>query len=388
MGHRQNCQWDRGWSVEGSWRLTGQLNSLIWPNTARFAAQPWGCSASTSCEIFTACCRMFLSNHWTRLPPHSGLSKHNISTKPYGRFSGGSISRWSEDGALTNSGGGEGDAGGSCWPYIWSLACECDFACECMLPTLAVEYDLPFPLLLLTNHGWVFGEVGERDAVQGQHFWGGGGGLGDGTGWGGQGRDLCLSARESRPRCQSAVNTAVYPSMYIHSLTHTWKQTTHTHTEKTHTHAFNTGCLNCHCTTVCAHSLWHLYSKNTLIIPIIHPCTCFWAHRDTQRCLLSISSESMWSAEDLLAGHTILLVLVCCWFWDLPLSVHHRRGPCGLTCQVTSLPLNTLSGTPVPWKVRDELMSQCNDERERLFLFTIYCWHQSGSTANCQVFRI
>ncbi len=90
-----------GW---GSWHLTGPLNSLIWPSEARFAAQPWGCSASTSCGIFTACCCMFPGNHWTRLPPHSDFNHpaciFAISTKPYGWFCCRSISRWSEGGAL------------------------------------------------------------------------------------------------------------------------------------------------------------------------------------------------------------------------------------------------------------------------------------------------
>lgn len=52
---------------------------------------------------------------------------------------------------VTNRAGCEGDGRGCCWTYIWSLACDC--ACVSLLPTLAVEYDLPFPLLLLTNHG-------------------------------------------------------------------------------------------------------------------------------------------------------------------------------------------------------------------------------------------
>lgn len=178
---------------------------------------------------------------------------------------------------------------------------------------------------------------------------------------------------------------------HVHTLSNAYIKTnnSHTHTQKKHppTH-LTQGALTVTDLLFVLIASGMYTAKNTLIIPIIHPCTCFWAHRDTQRCLLSSSSESMWSAEDLLAGHTILLVLVSCWFWDLPLSAHHRRGPCGLTCQVTSLPLNTLSGTPVPWTVRDDWMSQCKISRLGLFLFTSYCWHQSGSTANCQVFRI
>lgn len=60
----------RAGDLGGVWCQTSPPNSLIWPGEARFAAQPWGCSASTSCVIFTACCLMFPGNNWTRLPQY------------------------------------------------------------------------------------------------------------------------------------------------------------------------------------------------------------------------------------------------------------------------------------------------------------------------------
>ena len=82
-------------------------------------------------------------------------------------------------------------------------------------------------------------------------------------GWEGQRRDLCLSARESRPHCRGCCQYCSLPRAHTHTHTHT-----HTHSlkntyiknkqphtrRKTHTHAFNTGRPDCHRSTVCASS--------------------------------------------------------------------------------------------------------------------------------------
>lgn len=152
-----------GWRIRGEMGVyLGHWKSLICPDEGSSAAQPWGCSASTSCVIFTACCLMFPSNHWTQLPPHSCLrspSRHlcniNKTLRP---------TRWSElhqveqmQGTLTNGGGGRGAAGltSEAWLMIVPVRPGCQLW---QWNTISL-----FALLLLTNHGWDFGEVGERE---------------------------------------------------------------------------------------------------------------------------------------------------------------------------------------------------------------------------------
>lgn len=129
-------------------------------------AQPWGCSASTSCVIFTACCLMFPGNRRTQLPPHSSFrspSMHLYNINKTLWLILWYISRWSEGRTLwqiveeeeEEREMEEGAAGlvSEAWLMIVPVL-------QCCQPW---QWNMisPSPLLLLTNHGWDFREVGE-----------------------------------------------------------------------------------------------------------------------------------------------------------------------------------------------------------------------------------
>lgn len=145
-------------------------------------------------------------------------------------------------------------------------------------------------------------------------------------------------ACESRPHCWVAINTAVCPSTYTHSQTRIQKTNNSTHKKKKHTYALNTGRPNCHWSAVCAHSLWHEYSKNILILPIMHVYTvCECTHRLTKMSfVLKLRNHVEYRGLVGRPYNTLNCNLLL--IWDLPLSLHHQRGQCGLACWVTSRP--------------------------------------------------
>lgn len=219
--------WDRAPNrseAGGELATIRQLNSLIWPNQARFAAQPWGCSASTSCEIFMACCRVFPG--WpldmTALP---ALTEHINKTLWLFHKPRQVELRWR---SVTNSGGGERKEQEA--PGLVSEAWLNTQIVRVSAANPAEEHDTP-PSPPKTNRG----ETG--DAVQGQHFWGDGVGLGDGTGKEGQWGDVGFRARESCPRLPAPVDSVVSTTI-PHKLTR-W-QPNKSRQSQTHTHTFNT----------------------------------------------------------------------------------------------------------------------------------------------------
>ncbi len=176
-----------------------------------------------------------------------------------------------------------------------------------------------------------------------------------GMGWDGRGsEEICASRLVNHAHAAGLLSIPQSTGACTHTLKHMHKnKQPHTHTQrKTHTHAFNTGRPNCHWSTVCVHSLWHEYSKNTLIIPIIHPCTYIWVHTDATKMPFVQQLRKHMEQKGLVGRTHNTFSVVCCQLWDFPLSLHHWCGLCGLTCQATSLPkvnaFSILRGTPIP----------------------------------------
>lgn len=132
-------------------------------------AQPWGCSASTSCVIFTACCLMFPGNCWTQLPAHSSFrspSMHLYNINKTLWLILWNISRWSKGRAWwqiveeeREMDEEEGAAG--LVSEAWLMIVIVPVLQRCQPWQWNMISPSPFPPLLLTNHGWDFREVGK-----------------------------------------------------------------------------------------------------------------------------------------------------------------------------------------------------------------------------------
>lgn len=195
--------------------------------------------------------------------------------------------------------------------------------------------------------------VGRADAVQGQHFWGGGG-LGQEMRWDGRGsKKICASWLVNHARTAGSLSILQSDRARTHTPKHVYKKTNNsTHKKKKHTYALNTGRPNCHWSAVCAHSLWHEYSKNIPIIPIMHVYTvCECKHRFTKMSFV-LKFRNHVEYRGLVGRPYNTLTVICCWSETCPChcitNMDNVVWPVGLHHDQKIKAPNMIRGTPVP----------------------------------------